>query len=138
MLIIIKGAPVPKGRPRFARRGKFVSTYTPAKTVEHETMVRNEGIKSMNGASPTDAPVRVNVDCFMPIPKSTSKINREMMLEGVMRHTKKPDIDNLAKGYLDALNGVVWLDDSQIVRLVVTKEYSDQPRCEIMVIEDCL
>ncbi len=34
---MVEGTPVPKGRPRFARRGKFVSTYSPKTTVDYET-----------------------------------------------------------------------------------------------------
>ena len=36
----VPGAPVPKGRPKFARRGKFVTTYTPAATASYENLVK--------------------------------------------------------------------------------------------------
>lgn len=39
--IVIKGEPVGKGRPKFARQGNYVKTYTPEKTVEYENLIKN-------------------------------------------------------------------------------------------------
>lgn len=63
----------------------------------------------------------------MPIPKSTPKSRKEAMFEGIIKHTKRPDVDNMAKAVLDALNGIAWEDDSQIARLSITKEYAKEP-----------
>lgn len=134
MKIVIEGNPVPKGRPRFAKRGKFISTYTPTKTREYEDLIRMAGKDAMNGLNQFLVPLTVHMDCYMQIPKSTSKKLRQKMLDGEIQHTKKPDLDNMAK-CADALNGIVWNDDSQIVRLVLTKQYSDYPRLEITVTE---
>ena len=49
--------------------------------------------------------------------------------------TKKPDTDNIAKAILDALNGVAYYDDAQVVELHVVKKYSDEPRAEVMIID---
>ncbi|HET8685637.1 MAG TPA: RusA family crossover junction endodeoxyribonuclease [Methanosarcina sp.] len=132
MKIIIQGDPVAKGRPKFARRGSFIATYTPAKTRKHEDIIRQAGIESMNGLEPLLVPLRVVIECFMPIPKSISKKDRQGMIDGTICHTKRPDLDNLAK-VIDGLNGIVWKDDSQIVRLVVTKRYAENPRTEILI-----
>jgi Holliday junction resolvase RusA-like endonuclease len=45
-----------------------------------------------------------------------------------MKPTTKPDTDNIAKICLDALNGIAYHDDAQIVELQVSKLYSDEPR----------
>jgi Holliday junction resolvase RusA-like endonuclease len=57
------------------------------------------------------------------------------MLENIIRPTKKPDADNIAKIVCDALNGIAFLDDKQIVDARITKWYSDTPRIEIIIQE---
>lgn len=46
---------------------------------------------------------------------------------GVIFPTGAPDADNLAKTCGDALDGVMWKRDSQIVSLSVTKRYGRAP-----------
>ena len=47
-------------------------------------------------------------------------------------HTKKPDIDNVAKSVLDALNGLAFDDDSLIHDLQIIKRYTiGEPRVEV-------
>jgi Holliday junction resolvase RusA-like endonuclease len=56
-------------------------------------------------------------------------------LSGFLRPTSRPDTDNYIKSVQDALNGIVWKDDSQVVALIADKWYSDKPRIEIDVRE---
>ena len=133
--IIIEGDPVAKGRPRFARRGKFVSTYSPQKTSANALLGKESATLQMNGRPPLEGALSCILNYFMPIPKSTSKKNCSLMISGGTHHTKKPDADNLAKQTLDFLNEVAFVDDSQIVRLVISKQYSDFPRTEIFLLE---
>lgn len=135
MKIVIDGVPCPKGRPRFAVRGGFARAYTPAKTRSHEEVIRHAGIEAMNGLEPLTEALRVTISFFMPIPKSTSKKDRQLMIDGDIQHIKKPDVDNMAKLVCDSLNEVAWVDDSQIVRMVASKHYSDYPRTEIEIEE---
>lgn len=135
MKIVIDGVPCPKGRPRFAVRGGYARAYTPAKTRSHEEVIRKAGIEAMNGLEPLTEALRVIMTFYMPIPKSTSKKNRQLMLDEVIQHIKKPDVDNMAKLVADSLNDVTWIDDSQIVRMVASKHYSDYPRTEIEIDE---
>lgn len=127
--------PVAKGRPRFAKRGKFVSTYTPEKTKTYETIITTSAKQAMGATSPLEGPLRASIDFYMPIPASGSKALKKAMLEGKEKHIKKPDLDNLIKAVTDAMNGIVYLDDSQIVRLVTRKVYSDLPRVNITIEE---
>lgn len=69
----------------------------------------------------------------MPIPKSTSKKTRLLMLEGKIRPTTRPDRTNLCKLMEDVFNGIVYLDDSQIVGGAVEKWYSDNPRVVVKI-----
>lgn len=69
------------------------------------------------------------------IPKSMTKKNRQLIEEGKLHPTKKPDLDNVAKIVLDSLNGIAYSDDSQIVKLNVEKHYSENPRVEVTLYE---
>ena len=69
---------------------------------------------------------------YVAVPASKPKRWVAEALAGAIRPVKKPDADNFAK-MLDALNQVVWIDDSQIVDLRVQKHYSNQPRMVIRV-----
>jgi Holliday junction resolvase RusA-like endonuclease len=86
----------------------------------------------MRGKKPLDEALSVSVGAFMPIPASFSKAKRQAALDFDLMPTGKPDADNLGKT-VDSLNGVVWRDDSSIVRMLVTKFYSAHPRLEITV-----
>ena len=48
------------------------------------------------------------------------------MLSGLISPTKKPDVDNVIKIILDALNGFAWHDDSQVVNLQIEKKYTQR------------
>jgi len=56
-----------------------------------------------------------------------------LAVDGVLRPTTKPDIDNLVKGIKDSLSKVLWYDDSQVTELVARKLYSDNPRAEVTI-----
>ena len=132
----IEITPVAKGRPRYARRGNFVQTYTPTKTREYEDVIRENAKMAMGMSDPLETPLNVYLCFGMPIPSSTPKKALESYLNGSVRHTKKPDLDNLGKAVLDAMNGVVYLDDNQIVRLTIEKKYSKLPFVSVSVRED--
>ncbi len=132
----VYGTPVGKGRPKFSTFNGHATAYTPAKTVNYENLVRLSYQQQCNNKPyEKDVPLKAEIAAYFPIPKSTSKKNRQMMLEGKIRHTKKCDADNLAKSILDALNGIAFYDDSQVCELSVSKLYSDEPRAEITIHE---
>jgi Holliday junction resolvase RusA-like endonuclease len=121
---IIPGQPVAKGRPRLGR-GRV---YTPAKTVAYEKVVALAAKAAMRGNMPITGAVSVGIKFFLARPKSNKST------EPVV----KPDIDNLAKSVCDALNGIVWKDDSQIVQAKITKEWAlgrMPPCCMLEAIE---
>jgi len=132
ILFIVPGTPVPKGRPRFTRQGR---TYTPAKTKSYEEQIAILGKAAMNGLEPLKTPVAVLVTVFFPIPASYSAKRREACLAGLEKHTKRPDLDNVVKAITDGMNGVVYEDDCQIVRIVAKKDYCHDAMVEVMVQE---
>ena len=137
-MFIVYGEPVGKGRPRFAKRGNFVSTYTPQKTKTYEDEIRMMARAAMGSSEPLDTPVTVAIYIRVGIPASYSKQKRKDALAGTIKPTKKPDLDNIAKAFLDAMNEIVYLDDKQVVGLHVTKVYAETPAVEVMVTEDLI
>ncbi len=140
MMIVysVYGEPVGKGRPRFAKRGNFVSTYTPQKTKTYEDEIRMMAKVAMGASEPLETPVTVAIYIRVGIPASFSKQKRKDALANIERPTKKPDIDNIAKCFLDGMNGIVYLDDKQVVSLHITKVYAETPAVEVMVKEDLI
>jgi len=132
---IVPGQPVPKGRPKFARRGKGVVAYTPAKTAAYETLVQHVAAAAMVGRAPTARPVKLVVNLAMQVPASWSKKRRAMAIAGEIRATKKPDADNVLKGLKDGCNGIVWNDDAQVICIELWKAYDQNPRATVAVIE---
>ena len=134
----VYGDPVSKLRPRTVRNkgsGKAVHTFTPQKTVDQEKKIALV-YKSIYGSFKFEknVPLRVEVDFFLKIPKSTSKKKRQKMNDGENRPTKKVgDTDNYLKCATDSINGIAYDDDSQIVEIIGRKFYSDQPRTEILI-----
>jgi len=124
----IDGPPVAKGRPRFSR-GR---TYTPAKTAAAEERIRNLVALEFH-EDPTTKPINIMLSFGMEIPKSWTKAKKEDARQGWLPHVSTPDLDNLVKLVTDALNGVVYKDDAQIVRLDAAKLYLPVPATIITV-----
>ena len=123
----IPGPPIGKGRPRAFRVGNSVRMHTPEKTASYESMVKLAAHRAMKGAGLMAFPVALSLIVLHPIPKSWSKRRQDAALAGTERPTTKPDADNVAKVIADACNGVVWVDDAQVVELHVSKRYSATP-----------
>ena len=149
----VLGEPQGKARPRFARRGKFVSTYTPSTTQKYEEQIRYSAlaVRQKNGITkPISTDISLAIRAYFKIPKTYSKKRKERCLNGEERPSKKPDSDNIAKIILDGLNPKMkvdhvqhkavcvheglYRDDKQVVSLKVDKYYSDKPRVEITAI----
>jgi len=128
--IVIPGEPVAKGRPRF---GAGLRPYTPAKTRQAEGIASSAARVAMAGRDVFAGPIRVHILAVFPVAKSWPKSRREDALNGKIHVTKKPDIDNVAKLVTDAMNGIVWIDDSQIVELEAAKVYGENPRTIVSV-----
>lgn len=130
MFFRVLGEPKGKGRPR--SDGSHM--YTPKQTREYEKKVR-EAYKIACGSFcfPKGVPIAVNIKAFMKIPKSASKKQRKAMLAGEILPTKKPDRDNIDKIIMDALNGVAFYDDAQVVAGGVLKLYGLVPRVEVQI-----
>ena len=132
---VVTGKPVGKGRPRASTRGGFVRMYTDAKTLGYEAAIADEAARAMSGAEPFETPMQMQVSCYYPIPKSWPKKIKQEAIDEERFPNVKPDLDNVVKAVLDALNGVVYRDDAQVVNLVATKRYATEPRVEVYIFE---
>lgn len=134
---IIPGEAKGKGRPKFARMGNFVKTYTPKDTANYESLVKlyfteaypewQQGI--ISGA------IKLSVTVQTIIPKSFSKKKTEMALKNLIRPLVKPDADNIIKIIADSLNGIAYQDDKQIVSMAYDKYYSNNPHVWVIIEE---
>ena len=131
----VEGDPKGKGRPRFTRAGSFTRVYTDKQTLDYEAVIKSFAAEAMGSTDPLETPVSVFLYVRLPVPHSYSKKRTEACLSGLEKPCKKPDIDNIAKTYLDGMNGVVFVDDTQVVDLHVKKVYSAVAGVNVMVME---
>lgn len=127
--IVLLGAPRGKERPRGTKDGHF---YTPEKTRNYEAALKYAAGEVMGDRPPLDGPLHVDLSIVVPIAISWPRKRQEAARAGQEWPTKKPDLDNVMK-MLDALNLVVWIDDSQIVTTNIRKRYGDKPGLWISV-----
>ena len=126
----IPGKAVGKGRPRFTKNGH---TFTPDSTRDYEKLVRLL-YQSKCKEEPTDEPVIVNINVYTTPAKSLSKKKKAELMKKLPM--KKPDLDNVAKIILDALNEVAWVDDTQVVSLSVRRVWSDEEYVCVTIIKE--
>lgn len=129
----VPGEPVGKGRPRFVRTYRGGRAVTPNKTRYYEELVRMEYCWQCSTKFIDTDMLKMHIDAYFSIPKSTSKKRMKEMLEKNIRPTKKPDADNIIKAIADALNDVAYHDDKQIVDCSISKYYSDEPHVEVFI-----
>jgi Holliday junction resolvase RusA-like endonuclease len=129
--------PVGKQRARYAKRGNFVQTYTPDKTRNYESLIKEAAIEAMGSSEPLETPVTLYLYIRAPIPKSLPKKRIEACLNGLEKPIKKPDASNVLKSVEDAMNGVIYKDDSQIVNIHVSKVYSSVSGVDVCI-KECL
>lgn len=129
----IPGKPVGKQRPKFGN-GR---TYTPEMTVNYENLTKICFKQAYPNAEPIAAgtPIAAVVIAYYAIPQSTSKRRKDMMTAGLILPMVKPDVDNVSKSVLDALNRIAYYDDAQIVQLTALKRYSDEPKVVVRLME---
>lgn len=115
-----------------AKHGLIAMTYNPQSELVKHTQLK---IKAQWHCGPLLGAIDLRIRFYMYIPKSTSKKDLTAMSVGGIQHTKKPDVSNLIKFYEDAMSGIVYVDDKQVVRVCAEKIYDNIPRVEIHIIE---
>ena len=124
--------PVEQARPRATKTRKGIRLYDPQKVSTYKKQL-GMMCKFQYKDKPLDGPLIVSLKFYRHVQSSASKKERKLRLSGAHRPIVKPDTDNYIKSTLDGLNGLLWEDDNQIVKIVAEKYYSDHPRVEIEV-----
>ena len=130
---IIKGKAKAKQSVKFTKGG---IKYTPKDIVEYANLVKMSFINSFPAWNPSeliDKPLSVIINIYKQVPTSFSNKKRDRALAGEIRPTVKPDCDNIAKNINDALNGIAYSDDKQIVSLTINKFYALDERVEVNI-----
>lgn len=133
LVFSMNGEPRGKGRPRATVRGGFARVYTDEKTRKYESSVRAVAQAAMRGRDPLEGPLSLSLRFRMPIPKSATRRAKTAMAAGEIAHMGRPDLDNCQKAIMDAMNGVVFVDDGQVVRAFSTKIYAEQPGVDVRI-----
>lgn len=126
----VPGIPVGKGRARAAVIAGRARLYTPAKTQHYEADVAKSAAVAMGGADPFQGPVRLGLLITFPLPKAKRATRNRPAAHW---HTSKPDASNVLKAVEDAMNGIVYRDDSQIAEVSVSKVYDPAGRASVQV-----
>lgn len=125
--IVLYMEPVPKGRPRFHVMGRRVITRTPERTSTFENAMRMRVIETLGRREyplyPKGTPVALDFDFIFRRPKKECRVKDPF---GLVWKKGVPDLDNLQKGAMDALKGIFWEDDAQVVDLRSRKMYADK------------
>jgi Holliday junction resolvase RusA-like endonuclease len=121
--------PIGKARARVTRYG----TFTPQKTKDFERAIAWSFKKQFKAHEIIVKPIKLTIRATFNPPKSYSKVKRLRCLKTY--HSKKPDIDNIAKAIMDALNGIAYKDDNQVVILHIEKWYGEEDSVEIEIVE---
>lgn len=122
MRIFVETKPLPAPRPRFSKFG----TYNKKEYTAYKRLIALQ-YRARKGKL-HEGKVKIAIEFFFKIPPSWSKSKKQRAGE----YLPRADVDNLAKGVLDALNGVAYKDDKQIQSLFVRKQYTSN-RDAIMI-----
>lgn len=121
--IVFHGTPIGKARPRFGRsKSGNVVTFTPQKTRNYERDLRSLAQVAMMGKTVLEGPVKVTLTAYFSHKTKTGW------------HVSRPDLDNIIKAVLDALNGIVFDDDAAVCELVASKKYDNEERVEVQIV----
>ncbi|WP_145153050.1 RusA family crossover junction endodeoxyribonuclease [Paenibacillus xylanexedens] len=130
----VYGEPVAQGRPKASTRTGFVKMYDPKKSKDYKDYVKLAASEHAPDALLL-GPIGMVLTVYRSIPKSLSQKKAALAEAGHIVPTTKPDVDNYLKGVKDALKGVIWKDDSQVVEVFARKRYSARPRIEVKIKE---
>ena len=122
---VLEGPPIP-----WMRAGRKGNVYYD-KQIKEKVRAQWEIKQQMQGLYSHSEPLKVVLECQMPIPKSWAKVKQKNAIG--KPHASRPDVDNLLKFVDDALNNILWVDDALIYEVHIRKFYSDEPKTRLSV-----
>lgn len=139
MKIIIPGIPQAKQSARFriqkskASKKDFVMSYQKKSVVDNASNIGKVALSQLPaGFVPYDCAIVAKVTFVFPPLSSWNKATKLLFESGeVLFKTSKPDVDNCLKALFDGLNGIVFVDDSRVSRVLSEKIYGKEPRIEL-------
>ena len=129
----VPGKIVGKERPRV--NTNTLTVYTPNKTKDYENLILQYFQINNPGCIMLEGRIGIEIVAYLKIPKATTKVEKEKMLKGERSPTKKPDIDNIGKVVLDALNKVAFKDDNQVSKILIEKKFAEEEKLEVKIYE---
>lgn len=140
---IVPSVPVAQPRPRAVKFGNSARVHevTHIKTStgrkQHPIVMFRSTVQMVAAEAFSDSPLEgpLDVSLVFVMPRRNGLIWKTKPMPR-LPHTKKPDCDNLVKSVFDALNQIVWKDDSQVIRLQVEKWIAagnEQPHVEVEI-----
>lgn len=124
-----------KGKARPRVNTYTCKAYTPTNTKDYELLVKQYFKIKYPRFVPLENRLKVKIIATFKVPKSTTKKDRELIEQGLLSPVKKPDIDNIVKIILDALNQMAFKDDTQITKLEVEKVYGEEEKVYVEIEE---
>jgi len=128
----VPGEPVAQGRPRITTINGRARAFDPKKSRSYKAVVSDRAENAMKCRAPIEGAVDLSVTAYFTCPKSR---HRKRTPRAQEPRVQRPDIDNVVKAIKDAMTGIVWLDDSQVVRLQALKFTAAQgepPKVEVI------
>lgn len=107
--------------------------YTPSNTKDYEMLIKQYFKVKYPHYETLEGRIKVEIIAYFAIPKATNKSQQKEMIENNISPTKKPDIDNIIKIILDALNKMAFKDDSQITKLEIEKVYAEEEKVYVKI-----
>lgn len=124
-----------KGKARPRVNTYTCKAYTPENTKDYEMLIKQYFKLKYPRFVPLENRVLVKIIAQFKVPKNVTKKEKGLIEEGLLSPTKKPDIDNIVKIVLDALNKMAFKDDNQITKLEVEKIYGQEEKIIVKIEE---
>lgn len=122
-----------KARPRLdIYNGRI---YTPKNTRSYEELIRQYFMIKYPRYETLEGRLSVKIIAYFKPAKNTTKKTKELIEKGLISPIKKPDIDNIGKVMLDALNKIAFKDDNQVTKMEIEKVYAEEEKIYIKIEE---
>lgn len=128
-----------QSRPRATIRAGHAAVYETAKDKSYKGLIQHyaaEAMEKKGFASPVEPDTRgfcISIVVYMKYPKAFSRKKKDLALQMLLKPFRKPDLDNIAKIYLDAMNSIVYPDDRMVTQMSISKVYSDVDRVSAFI-----